>query len=291
MTFKNALRREDFVLTSHIDLATVTDAKGLLDQGEILRTTVDAIQLTDSSRDRLSSLSAAAILIQNGIDPIVHINCRDRNRIAMQKDFLGATALGVSSVLVIRGAKILKSKKLGVRNVYDMPALEFMAYIQGLKQDENHPLSSDFIIGANAEAFDPEPDWSPNNLIRKCDAGSNFVQLQICFDVDVLRHYMASIVANKLPHRAQFIAALAPLPSADAARELRDNVKGALIPDAIIDRLEHATDSASEGVAICAEALEQLVTIPGLSGANLVPLGAVDAIPAAITASGIRPAA
>ena len=289
MTFKDSLKTKDLVVTAHVNMAEAPNAESLIRQGEILRPAVDAVQLTDSTQMHMSGIAAAALLIQQGIDPIVHMNCRDRNRIALQKDLIGAAALGVTSVLVMRGKTIPDSEKLGVRNVFDMPALEFMAYIQGLKQAENDSLVPDFVVGANAEIFEPDSDWTPKNLIRKCDAGVNFVQLQICFDMGVLRKYMARIVAAKLTHRANFIAALSPLPSADAARWVRDNVKGALVPESVIERMEQAPDPESEGVEICAELLRELTTIPGVSGGNLLTLGNLETIPAAIDASGMRP--
>jgi len=288
MTFKDALKTKDFVITAHVNMAEAPDAESLLRQGEILRPAVDAVQLTDSTRMHMSGVAAAALLLQQGIDPIVHMNCRDRNRIALQKDLMGAAALGVTSVLVMRGKEIPDSTKPRVRNVFDVPALDFMAYIEGLKQGENALLDSDFLVGANAEIFEPEADWTPKNLIRKCDNGVNFVQFQICFDMDVLRNYMARIVASKLTHRANFIMALAPLPSAEAARWVRDKVKGALMPESVIERMELASDPESEGIAICAELLQELTGIPGLSGASLLTLGNLETIPAAINASGVR---
>ena len=289
MTFKDSLKTKDFVITAHVNMVEAPDADSLLRQSEILRPAVDAVQLTDSTQMHMSGIAAAALLIQQGVDPIVHMNCRDRNRIALQKDLLGAAALGVTSVLVMRGKKIPKGKKFGVRQVFDTPALEFMAYIQSMKQDEDDSFKSDFLVGANAEIFDPEADWTPNTLIRKCDAGTNFVQLQICFDMDVVRNYMARIVASKLTHRVNFIMALSPLPSADVARWVRDNVKGALVPEPIIERIEQASDPESEGIEICSELLQELATIPGISGANLLTLGKLETIPAAISASGVRP--
>ncbi len=289
MTFKEALKTNDFVVTAHVNLVDVQDAESLLRQGEILRPAVDAIQLSDSTQVHMSGVAAAALLIQNGIDPIVHMNCRDRNRIALQKDLIGAAALGVTSILVMRGKRIAESKELDVRNVFDVPALELMAYIQDLKQAENTSAVADFLIGASAELFDPETDWTPKNLIRKCDAGANFIQLQICFDLDVARNYMARIVAAKLTHKASFIMALAPLPNADAARWVRDNVKGAHVPEPIIKRLEQAADPEREGIEICAELMQELATIPGVSGVNLLTLGRLEALPAAIKASGVRP--
>ena len=194
----------------------------------------------------------------------------------------------MSSILVTRGAKIKKSAKLGVRNVFDMTALDLMAYIQSLKEDEDARLGGDFLVGASAEVFHPGKDWKPKNLIRKCDAGTNFVQLQICFDLDVAREYMAHIVAAKLTHRVSFFIALSPLPSADAARWVRDNVKSALVPESIIARLEQASAPEAEGIEICAELMQEVATIPGVSGAALLPLGRIESIPAAIEASGMR---
>ena len=290
MTFKESLQTRDLAITANVNLAHAPDAESLIRQGEILRPAVDAVQLTDniSAPTQMSGIAAAALLIHQGIDPIVHMTCRDRNRIALQKDFIGAVALGVTSVLVMRGKKIPLSKLQGVRNVFDTPAKEFMSYIQSLKNAESSSLASDFLIGANAELFEPAADWTPKNLIRKCDAGVNFVQLQLCFDMDVARNYMSRIVASKMTHRASFIMALSPIPSADMARWIRDNVKGALVPESIIDRMEQASDPERTGIDICAELLQELATIPGVSGVNLLTMGDLEAIPAAIEASGVR---
>ena len=289
MTFKDALKTKDIVVTAHVNLAEAPDAEALLRQGEILRPAVDAVQLSDSAQIHMSGIAAAALLIQQGIDPIVHMNCRDRNRIALQKDLIGAAVLGVTSVLLIRGKTRPDATKLDARNVFDIPALDLMAYIQILKQAEDTSLVSEFLVGANAHVFDPEADWSPKNLVRKCDAGANFIQLQMCFDLDVARNYMACIVASKLTHKASFMMALAPLPSADVARWVQDNVKGALVPEPIIERLEQASNPEREGIEICAELMQEVATIPGVSGINLLTLGKIAAIPAAIEASGVRP--
>ncbi len=288
MTFRDALKTKDFVVTAQANLAEAPNAESLLRQVEILRPAVDAVHLPETTQECMSGIAAAALLLQQGIDPILHMNCRDRNRIALQRDFMGAAALGVTSVMVMRGEKILKGKELGVRNVFDTTALQFMTYIQNLNQDEDSSLVADFRVGANAEIFTPDADWTPKNLIRKCDAGANFIQFPICFDMHVTRNYMARIIASKLTHRVNFMMALTPLPSADMARFVRENVKGAQVPEHIIERMEKASDPEGEGIAICAELLRELTTIPGVAGANLVPMGKLEMIPAAIDASGVR---
>ena len=276
------------MVTAQVKLAEAPDAESLLRQGEILRPMVDAVHLPETTRECVSGLAAAALLIQQGIDPILHMNCRDRNRVALQRDFIGAAALGVTSVMVMRGEKYLKGQELGVHNVFDTTALQFMTYIQNLNQDEESSLISDIRIGANAELFSPDADWTPKNLIRKCDAGANFVQFPICFNMDVIREYMAHIVAAKLTHRVNFIMSLTPLPSDKMARWVKDNVKGARVPNHIIKRMQQASNQESEGIEICAELLRELKTIPGVAGANLIAMGKLEMLPAAIEASGGR---
>ena len=197
MTFKDALRTKEFVLTAHVNLAQAPDVASVIRQGDILRPVVDAVQLTDNpgAQVQVSAIAAAALLAQQGIDPIVHMTCRDRNRIALQSDLVGAAALGVTSVLLMRGDNIPEHMKPRVRNVFDTNAKELMKFIQNLKDAETVSLVSDFMVGATATIFDPEADWTPDSLTSKCDAGANFVQTQLCFDIGILRKYMARMVA------------------------------------------------------------------------------------------------
>ena len=291
MSFKDALKTKDFVVTAHVNLGQVPDKDSLLQQADVLRPYVDGVQLTDNpgAQVHMSGLAAGALLVRRGVDPILHMTCRDRNRIALQSDLMGAAALGVTSVLVIRGDRIPDHLKPKVRSVFDTDAKELMAFARRLKDAQEVPLVADFLVGATATVFDPEPGWTPVNLTAKCDAGANFVQTQLCFDMDVVRNYVAQLVASKLTHRASFLMALTPLPSAEAARWIKRNVKAALVPSTVIQRMEQATDPEREGIEMCAEMLAELATIPGVSGASLLSLGGLDAIPAVIEASGVRP--
>ena len=288
MSLVQALNTKDFAVTAQLNLADVPSKAALIEIADIVGPAIDAIQLPENLQMHMSGIAAAAILLQQGTDPVVHLNCRDRNRFALQKDILGAVELGASSVVITRGKKLPEDKKLAARQVFDVPALEFMAYVRDLKLDDDSVVPSDLFIGAHAEIFDPDPDWTPKNLIRKCEAGANFVQTQVCFDVDIARNHMAKIVASKLTHKARFLLALAPLPSAQAAHWVKSNIKGALLPQSIIDRLESSDDPAKEGINICAELMREMADIPGISGVNLLSLGDPQLIPAAIAESGIR---
>lgn len=287
MTFVSALNSKDFVVTAHVNLAEVPDKSSLVRIAEVLGSSVDAVQLPDTTQLHMSGIAAAALLLQQGVDPIVHLNCRDRNRIALHKDVTGIAALGASSVLIMRGKSIPDGKKQGVRTVFDIPALEFMAQVQDLKQDDDALLDNNFFVGATAELFDPDPEWIPRNLIKKCEAGANFVQTQICFDLDIARNYMKRIVANKLTYKTRFLMALSPLPSADVARWVKENIKGALLPDRVIERLENSADPQQEGIKICAELMQEMAEIPGVSGVNLLNFGNLESIPAAIESSNL----
>ena len=290
MSFKEALHTKDFVVTAHANLSRTPDTDTLFRQGDILREFVDAVQITDNpgAEVHMSGVAAAALLAHRGIDPVLHMTCRDRNRIALQSDLIGAAALGVGSILIMRGNRIPERMKPKVRSVFDTDARELMAFARGLKDSRDVSLVADLLIGATATVFDPEPGWAPVNLTAKCDAGANFIQTQLCFDMDVVRNYMSRLVASKLTHRASFLMALTPLPSAEAAHWIKDNVKAALVPAPVIARMEQAADPEREGIEMCAEMLAELAAIPGVSGASLLPLGRLDAIPAAIEASGVR---
>ena len=293
MSFRDALKTKDFVVTAHVNMSRVPDAGSLIRQGDLLRPAVDAVQITDNpgAEVHMSGLAAAALLLGEGVDPILHMTCRDRNRIALQSDLIGAAALGVTSVLLMRGDRAPDHMKPRVRGVFDTQATELMAFARQLKDARDVPLVTDFLIGATATIFAPDAGWTPVNLTRKCDAGANFVQTQLCFDMEVVRSYMRRMVASQLTHRLNFIMALSLLPSAEAAYWVRDNVRGALVPPSIIQRMEQAVDPEREGIEICAEMLDELATIPGVSGVNLLSLGSLEAIPAAIDASGVRAAA
>ncbi len=290
MSFKDALKTRDFVVTAHVNMSRVPDAQSRVRQGDTLREAVDAVQVTDNpgAEAHMAGLAASALLLAEGIDPILHMTCRDRNRIALQSDLIGAAALGVTRVLLMRGDRAPDHMKPRVRGVFDTQARELMAFARQLRDEKDVPLVTDFLIGATATVFDPDPAWNPVNLTSKCDAGANFVQTQLCFDMDTVRNYMRRMVASQLTHRLSFLMALSPLPSAEVAYWVRDNVRGALVPPSIVHRIEQAANAEREGIEICSEMIDELATIPGVSGVNLLSLGSLEAIPAAIEASGAR---
>jgi methylenetetrahydrofolate reductase (NADPH) len=282
-TFYQALRTRDFTLTAELALDAGAGREAIIAQARTLAAAVDAIQVPDSSPSyaSLSPVAVSAILLQAGIDPILHLNCRDRNRLALRADVLGAAALGISSLLLMRGKEIPAEVRPKIKTVYDWGTLQLIRFATSLEQ-------VNFLIGSIATVFKPDRDWKPTRLEKKADAGTKFIQTQLCFDADLLRHYIARLVVGKFIQRSSVMVALAPLPSADMAQWLGKNLRGAVVPAKVVKRLRQAKVPEQEGINLCAELLDEVATIPGVSGANLICLGNADAIAATVRSSGVR---
>ena len=295
-SLRDAIRKESFVLTAELPLSDHIDGATLVANAVHLHPWVDAIQLTDNQRGRVhaSSLAVAAMMLQEGIDPVLHVTCRNRNRVALESDLLGAAAVGVTSLVVMRGSNRGAGPRAKVKPVFDTGATELIAVARAMcdgRVPSGKPLhpAPDFLIGAVGTVFSPEEDWKPRGLTAKLDAGARFLQTQPCFDIPALRSYLNRLVAERLTWKFQVIVGLACLPSVTAARWVSDIAGGALIPDATVQRLKQARDPEQEGVEICAELLQEFMEIPGVAGVNLTPLGNPDAVVEAVKLSGVRP--
>lgn len=282
-TFSQALRNKDFTLTAELALDAASGADMIVAQAKLLAAEVDAIQVPDSSPfyATLSSIAVSAILLQSGIDPVMHINCRDRNRLALRADVLGARAIGLSSLLLMRGAEVPTHVRPKIKTVYDWGTLQLARFVNSLEP-------ANFLIGSSATVFKPDRDWAASRLEKKADAGVKFIQTQLCFDADLIRHYMARLIAEKFTQRSSVMVALAPLPSADMAEWLGKNLRGAVVPAKVVKRLRQARDQEQEGIDICAELLREVADIPGVAGANLVCLGNAESVAESVRRSGIR---
>lgn len=243
---------------------------------------VDGIQVTDNPYAwvQMSALSAAAILLDHGFDPVPVLSCRDRNRVALQSDLLGLQALGVCSLVLMRGHRVPKDHAVPAATVFDLTGRELISMASSL---ESNPL-----IGTGARVFRPGPRWQAESLAARATAGAGFIQTQLCFNMDILRRYMKRFFEAGLTERYAVMISLSPLPSAATARWVKKNLSDSRIPAAVIERLEKAEDPAQEGIEICAELMYEVSQIRGVSGVNLMTTGNPQAIPAAIRASGLR---
>lgn len=271
-TFKESVRTRDFAIATRIALRPETNAAAIREHADLLRDHVDAVLLTDNQfgQIHMSTLAGSALLVQNGVDAIMQLSCRNRNRIALLGDLFGAAALGVTSLLLVRGQEVPKEIKPRPKALLDVSATELIAIATAMKSDGGLESFPDFFLGG-VLAQDPKAGKVPKKLIENIDAGAQFVQMPICMDIDTLRRYMKHLVANKLVRRVSVMAATAILRSADDAHWLRENRTTVQIPDAIVDRLDRADDPEREGITICIEQLSALAEIPGISGATIMP--------------------
>jgi methylenetetrahydrofolate reductase (NADPH) len=288
-TFQNAIRNKDFVVTSECFLKPETDAELIRIQADVLRGAVDGIIVTDNQYGRLhmSSLAAASLMLQNGVDPIMQLSCRNRNRIALLADLFGAAALGVTSLLLVRGNRVPDGMNPRPKAVFDMTAEELIATAASMKNDEYLLTPPEFFIGGLVTPHSPQADWVPRKLIAKADAGAGFMLTYPCMDMALLRGYMKHLVGNKLTHRFSVIVTLAILTSADDAKWLRDSRPNAVMPDSVVKRIESAAEPIQEGVAICAEQIEELRDIPGVAGVNIMATTDLGQIPNVVRAVGL----
>ncbi len=289
-TFAQAAQSQRFTVTADLTLNSSSGEDDVARQADLLGPYVDALQVTDNpwAWVQMSALSAAALMLRHGIDPIAILSCRDRNRIALQSELLGLRALGVSSLLLMRGHKAPKEHPVPATPVYDVSGLELVKMAAQPGEASGGSAPDEFFIGAGARAFRPERDWEAESLNKRFAAGARFLQTQLCFNLDVLRRYMLHMVETRMTWKYSVFVSLTPLPSAVTARWLKKNLIDSRIPRSVIARLEHAIDPAREGVAICAELMQEISRIPGVSGVNLMTTGSPELLRDAIRESGLR---
>ncbi|MDX1480825.1 MAG: methylenetetrahydrofolate reductase [Woeseiaceae bacterium] len=289
-TFHHAFRHNDFAVSAEIYLRPETDADALRQQADILRDSVDGILLTDNQYGQvhLSTLAAASILLAMGVDPIVQLASRSRNRTALVSDLLGAAALGVTSLLLAAGERPPKGVQPRPKPVLDLTAIELVRTAKTVCADERLPQRPNFLIGAPVTAVSPGPRWRPAKLKEKIDAGAQFVQTHLSMDVELLRNYLRRLVGDRLIHKTGVIVSLAVLESADDARWLVENRPNVRIPDAVVKRLERAADPAAEGIAVCAEIIGELRETPGVRGVSIMATRHLACIPRALSAAGLQ---
>lgn len=290
-TFRQAARTRDFCTSAELFLAPESSAATIAAQASLLKDQVDGVLLTDNQFGQLhmSTLAAAALLIANGVDPIMQLSCRNRNRIALLSDLLGAGALGVTSLMLVKGNHVPTGFEPRPRAVLDLNATELIATATTLRADEGLPAMPDFYVGGLVTAHRPTPDWAPATLLRKVEAGAQFMVTNVCMDVSILQTWFRHLIAAKIPRRVDMIVSIAIPESAEDAKWLRDNRPNVLIPDALVRRLEQARDAEQEGVAIAAEMVADVARIPGVCGVHLMATRNLAAIPAVLAAAGHAP--
>jgi len=288
--FREAVQSDTFSISAELTLKRETTSSDINQQIDVLGHIVDGIQITDSpwSWVQMSPVAASALLLKRGVDPIPVLTCRDRNRIALQSDLIGMRAMGVTSLMLTRGHRVPKEHHIPATTVFDTTGRELIGMANTLNEEESTLPGEQFFIGTGARAYRPRKDWRAESLKARANAGARFLQTQLCFNTDIVKAYIEALVQAKLTWKYSVMISLTPLPSVKTALWLKNNMPDSRIPEHVIKRLEDAEDAEQEGINICAELMQEISQIPGVSGVNLMTMGNAESIPAAIEQSGLR---
>jgi 5,10-methylenetetrahydrofolate reductase len=272
------LRRGEFAVTAELNPPDSADPEDVYDRARVFDGWVDGINAVDASgaNCHMSSVGICALLTRMGYAPIMQIACRDKNRIAIQGDVLGAAAMGVANILCLTGDGVQAGDQPGAKPVFDLDSMSLLETIRVMR-DNGKFLSGrklttppSVFLGAAINPFAPPYDFRPHRLAKKIAAGAQFVQSQYCFDVPMFRTYMQKVRDLGLTEQCYILCGVGPLASAKTARWIRSNVPGIHIPDAVIKRLEGAADQKKEGKQLCIDIINEVKEIPGVSGIHVM---------------------
>ena len=292
-TLQEKLLSGRFVITAEVTPPASADRNELLAKALPLKGLADAVNITDGAgaRPHLGAVTAAAILVELGIEPVLQLTCRDRNRIALQSDLLSAAASGVRNLLMLRGDDPSAGDQPDAKAVFDLDPRSLLETARRLRDTGELPSGrkvtgrADFFLGSADNPVDPKPGWQPTGLQAKIDAGAQFVQTQFCMDAGVVRRYMARLDEHGIAEKLKVLIGVVPLRSAKSARWIKDKLFGAVIPDAVIARIERAGDAAAEGRRICLEMVRELANVPHVAGVHIMAPGNDAVVPELIKAA------
>ncbi len=286
-----------FAVTAEAGPPKGTSAAVVQRKGELLRSCCDAINVTDNQTAivRMSSLAGCALLQQQGTESVMQIVCRDRNRIAIQSDVLGAVALGIGNILCLSGDHQRFGNHPTAKGVFDIDSIQLIQTLKNMR-DEKKFLSGDAIsgevplfIGAAANPFADPFEFRVVRLAKKVKAGADFIQTQAIYDVGKFAKWMEMVTERGLDKETYILAGVIPIKSAGMARYMRDYVSGVHVPDEIVTRMEQAESPKEEGVKIILEVIERLKEIPGVHGIHIMAVSWEDIVPQVTEMAGLLP--
>jgi methylenetetrahydrofolate reductase (NADPH) len=297
---ERVLRSGRFAVTAELNAPDSANPEDVYRNALVLSEVCDAVNATDGSgaNCHMSSLGCCALLVRAGYEPVFQISCRDRNRIAIQGDILGAAALGVKNLLCLTGDDVSAGDQPQAKRVFDFDSIQLLRTAR-IMRDQGVFLSGRTLstpprlfLGAAANPFVPPYDWRPLRLAKKIEAGANFIQTQYCFDVPRLRDYMQRVVDMGLHEKAYILVGVGPLRSDKAAEFMRTKVPGVHIPDEVVKRLAGVTGAkakAEEGKRICIEIIQQVREMAGVHGVHIMAYRQEEAVAEIVHRSGLFP--
>ena len=288
-----------FAVAAELSPPKGVDLTGIARDARTLKDFADSVNVTDNQAAsvRMASIPVAALLLRHGVEPVAQMTCRDRNRLAMQADLLGAAALGIRNILLLSGDHVIWGDHPEAKSVYDLDSMHLLRMAHNMTQhgimDNGRPLSSapQFFIGAAANPFAPPQDFRPQRLAKKVAAGARFVQTQLIYNVERFKTFMAAVRDLGLHEQVYILAGVGPVKSAGQANFMATKVAGMEVPDALVQRMSKTPKAAQpeEGIRICTEIIEQVREIPGVAGVHIMAVHWAEAVPEIVTRVGLHP--
>jgi len=288
-----------FVVTSECGPPRGADAEVIRKKGELLKGVVDAINVTDNQTSvvRMSSLASCVILKGMGFDPILQMVCRDRNRIAIQSDILGAAALGINNILCLSGDHQKFGDHPKAKNVFDIDSVQLINTVRNLREDgkfiggeevKGKPM---LFIGAAENPFADPFEIRAARLGKKVKAGCQFIQTQCIYNLERFERWMGMVRDRGLHEKCAVLAGVTPFKSVGMARYMKNQVPGMDVPDAMIERMKAVPKEkqAEEGIKICVETIQRLKEIPGVRGIHIMAIEWEEKVSEIAKAAGLLP--
>lgn len=316
---ERVLRAGHFAVTGELGPPQSADGEVIREKAKLLKGHCDAVNITDNQTAivRMSSIGAGTIVVQEGLEPIIQMTCRDRNRLAIQSDLLGAYALGMRNLLCLTGDHQVFGNHPTSKNVFDIDSLQLVQMVSNMRDecifqcgDAFKGIEPRFFVGAAAAPFADPIEFRPYRLAKKVGAGANFIQTQLVYDVDAFAEYMEKVRAMDLHQRTYILSGVGPLKSPGMARYMKKSVPGILVPDKLIERMNNAgapwagkskdeltkedkrARSAAwkqEGINICIELIQQLQEIEGVAGVHIMAIEWEEAVEPIAAGAGLLP--
>lgn len=294
------LQAGHFALTLEISPPVGPNRAAVDSQIKLLSDYADAFNVTDnqSARVHASSLAVSIMLKQAGLDPILQVTCRDRNRLGIQSDLLGASMYGITNVLALSGDAPIWGDHPQTKGVFEIDSINLVRILRMMRDDqvfENGKgipkIAPEYFIGAAANPFAPPHDFRPVRLAKKIAAGADFIQTQLVYNVPRFREYMRRVVDMGLHEKTAILAGVGPIRSARGAEFMKNEVAGMDIPDEIVSRMKglDKEKAAEEGVNICIEIAEEVRQIEGVRGLHVMAVSWASILPELVTRLGLHP--
>jgi methylenetetrahydrofolate reductase (NADPH) len=293
------LRSGQFAVTAELNPPDSADANDVYRVAAILEKVCDSINVTDASgaHCHMSSVAMCALIIRACCEPVFQVSCRDRNRIAIQGDLLGAAAMGVRNVLCLTGDDVTTGDQPEAKRVFDLDSIQLLRTAR-IMCDQGIFLSGrtittppTFFLGAASNPFAPPYEWRPQRLAKKIEAGADFIQTQYCFDVARFRKFMEQVRDLGLHQGVFILVGVGPLRSVRAAEYLRTKVPGVRVPQEIIERLRKVPSDRrqNEGKRICIEIIQQVSEIEGIAGIHIMAYRQEELVAEIVDEAGLLP--